>query len=327
MEKVFELLSYLRDGHPHSGVTLARDLGITRAAVWNRVQRLQALGMEIFAVSGKGYRLERGFEFLDPASIRSHLSVAQRTMLRDLQCVAVTDSTNQQLLQRAAGGEDIHGATLLAEYQTAGRGRRGDAWIAPLGSGLCLSLGWRFDTQPNSMSALSLVVGLGVMRALRVLGVTQHIGLKWPNDLLFRGRKLAGILLEMRAEFGGPSTVVIGIGLNVAIPGAARADISQPVADLSEATATVRSRNHVAGVLIDQLIGIINEFTAQGFAAFVDEWQQHDALRGHVIELTLPDRRVQGVAHGVDPSGMLVIEHAGRRETFLSGHVRLADAA
>ena len=327
MEKVFELLACLRDGQIHSGATLAASLGITRAAVWSRVQRLQALGVQVFAVSGKGYRIDQGFEFLSEALIRQHLAPARAATLTRVQCVAVTDSTNQQLLQQAARGEPIHGAALLAEYQTAGRGRRGDAWIAPLGSGLCVSLGWRFDAPPTTMSALGLVVGLGVMRAVMALGANTRVALKWPNDVLFESRKLAGILIEMRAEFGGPSTVVIGIGLNTNISPAIRAGISQPVADLADALSAPVSRNRIAAVLLEQVVAVLSEFAASGFAAFVAEWQQHDGLRGQQVELTLPDRRVQGIAHGVDASGMLIIEHAGQRETFLSGHVRLADAA
>jgi len=324
MDKSFELLARLNDGHAHSGEALAQEFAITRAAVWNRVQRLQTLGLEIFAVPGKGYRLSQPFEFLAVTKIRAGLDVPARTMLAELQCVETTDSTNQQLLQRAAT-RAIHGHALLAEYQTAGRGRRGDAWIAPPGSGLCLSLGWRFEAPPHTMSALSLVIGIAVARTAQAFGL-DAVRLKWPNDVLYQGRKLAGILIEMRAEYGGPSTVVIGVGLNSHIPAAVRATITQPVADLSEALEHPPGRNLVAARLLSELVKVLTEFTAHGFAPFAADWRRYDGLAGQQVQLELPDRQIRGLAQGVDASGMLMIEHAGVREKFLSGHVRLVAA-
>lgn len=323
MDKAFEILRVLNDGHSHSGAQIALQLGITRGAVWNRVQRLQARGVSIFGVTGKGYRLAQPFDFLSAPAIEAKLDGASRQALGAIEIAQITDSTNQQLLQRAARG-DVHGSVLFAEYQTAGRGRRGDSWIAPPGSGLCLSLGWRFDAPPSTMSALSLAIGIAVARTARALGV-QAVALKWPNDVLFKTRKLAGILIEMRAEYGGPSTVVIGIGLNCTIERDVREKISQPVADLSEALATRPARNAVAGVLLNHLVEVLTVFSMQGFAPLSAEWQEFDGLAGHVVELTLPDRTVRGVALGVDASGMLLIEHAGRVESFLAGHVRRAD--
>ena len=323
-DKAFELLAHLRDGRTHSGEDLAAEFAVSRAAVWSRVQRLQSLGVEIYAVAGKGYRLSKPFEFLNAAAITVGLNEEARAALVDVQQLEITDSTNQQLLQRAIT-QSIHGHALLAEFQTAGRGRRGDAWIAPPGSGICLSLGWRFEAPPSTMSALSLAVGIAVARTAQSFGLAQ-VHLKWPNDVLYQGRKLAGILIEMRAEYGGPSTVVIGIGLNSHIPQAVRSAIIQPVADLSEALASPPGRNEIAAKLLSQLVAVLNEFTASGFAPFSADWRHYDGLVGQRVQLDLPDRRVIGTAHGVDASGMLVIEHDGRREKFLSGHVRLVTA-
>lgn len=323
-DKAFELLARLSDGQAHSGEDLAHEFQITRAAVWNRVQRLQSLGLEIFAVPGKGYRLSQPFEFLDTGKITAGLTESARSVITDLQCLEVTDSTNQQLLQRAAA-QPIHGHALLAEYQTAGRGRRGDSWIAPPGSGICLSLGWRFEAPPSTMSALSLAIGVTVARTAQGFGL-DDVRLKWPNDVLYRGRKLAGTLLEMRAEYGGPSTVVIGIGLNSHIPEAVRATITQPIADLSEALVNPPGRNQVAARLLSELVQVLTAFMTSGFAPFVADWRRYDGLAGHRVQLDLPDRQIVGIAQGVDPCGMLVIEHEGKREKFLSGHVRVIAA-
>ncbi|MGH8596179.1 MAG: biotin--[acetyl-CoA-carboxylase] ligase [Gammaproteobacteria bacterium] len=324
MDKAFEILRLLNDGKAHSGAALATQLGITRGAIWNRVQRLQARGVAIQGVTGRGYRLAQPFDFLDLAAIETSLSASARRAIRAIDLALITDSTNQQLLDRAQR-DAVHGRALFAEFQTAGRGRRGDRWIAPPGAGLCLSLGWCFDSPPSTMGALSLAIGIAVARAVRALGVPE-IALKWPNDVLFNGRKLAGILIEMRAEFGGPSTVVIGIGLNCHIAPEVRRTIAQPVADLGEALTDAPRRNHIAAVLLNHLVEVLNVFTAQGFGPFNDEWRTVDGLAGRAVRLELPDRAVQGIARGVDASGMLLIEHRGHVESFLAGHVRLLDA-
>ncbi len=324
MDKAFAILAQLQDGRPHSGAAIAADLGVSRGAVWNHVKRLQAQGVEIFAVPGKGYQLPAGFEFLDKEAIEQALGAPAREALRGIHVARITDSTNQRLLDLAAH-DDIHGRAWLAEYQTAGRGRRGDSWLAPPGSGVCLSLGWRFDAPPAALSALSLVVGIAVARGCAAVGA-HDVRLKWPNDLIHAGRKLAGILIEVRAEAGGPSTVVIGTGLNCHTSEDTRRRVPQPIAALSDACVATPSRNRLVGELLDALVACLQEFATRGFAPFAHEWRRLDALAGRRVELTLPDRQVVGLAHGVDASGLLLIEHAGRIEHFVSGHVRLAAA-
>jgi BirA family biotin operon repressor/biotin-[acetyl-CoA-carboxylase] ligase len=322
-EKIFTLLSLLADGRTHAGATLATQLGVTRGAVWARIQRLQALGVEVHAIPGKGYRLPRPFERLDAALITNALPPAWQGGLAALECLPVTDSTNERLLQRVQTG-NIHRQALFADYQTAGRGRRGDAWLAPPGSGICVSLGWRFDTPPSGMGALGLAVGVAVAECVTGLGASG-IALKWPNDVLHEGGKLAGILIEMRAEHGGPSTVVVGVGLNLWLPGEVRARIEQPVTDLESILPTMPSRNIVAARLLSSLAEALETFARAGFAPFVPLWSRHDGLRDRRVRLELPGRSVEGIARGVDAQGLLCIEHAGGREMFLSGHLRRAD--
>ena len=325
MEKVFELLARLSDGKPHSGTELAAASGVTRAAIWERVKRLQALGVELFAVPGKGYQLASPFDFLDSDDIRARLAPAAAQALREVTVSSVTDSTNQRLLEACQQG-NIHGHAWLAEFQTAGRGRRGDRWLAPPGAAVCLSLGWCFDAPPRDLGALSLVVGIGVVRGLQALGA-HGVGLKWPNDLLFDRRKLAGILIEMRSEVGGPCNVVIGIGVNVALGEAVKANIDQPAASLGEACKQVPSRNAIAAAVLSSLVDTLGIFAQRGFEAFVPVWRVLDALAGRAVQLTLPGREVQGTARGVDSNGLLLIEHNGQQEAFLAGHVRLLENA
>ena len=322
-DKAFILLSLLADGRTHAGASLAAELGITRGAVWARIQRLQAIGVDVHAIPGKGYRLPRPFERLDAAAIKEALPPHWRHGLAALDCVPVTDSTNERLLQRVQTG-NVHQQALFADYQTAGRGRRGDAWLAPPGSGVCLSLGWRFDAPPSGMGALGLAVGVAVAECVTGLGAAG-VALKWPNDVLHDGGKLAGILIEMRAEHGGPSTVVVGVGLNLWLPGEIRARIDQPVTDLESILPVMPSRNTIAARLLASLADALERFAHAGFAPFVPLWSRHDGLRDARVRLELPGRVVEGIARGVDAQGLLCIEHAGGREMFLSGHLRRTD--
>ena len=319
MRRAFALLELLRDGAAHSGAALAERLGVTRAAVWHQVAQLREQGLSIEAARGHGYRLLGGFEALQAARIRELLTPAARAVLA-IDVTTITDSTNERLLVALNTG-DIHGQVLLAEHQTAGRGRRGDRWISPPGSGLCLSLGWRFDQPPATFSALSLVVGMAIAGSLRELGVAAAM-LKWPNDILCEAGKLAGILIEMRAEAGGPCRTVIGIGINVRLGEAARQLIDQPVEDVQHATGQPMSRNRLAAVLLSALAATLPRFGREGFAAFRADWSRFDAFGDRPVQLQLPNRVVSGIARGVDDHGALIIEHDGRRESFVSGHLR-----
>lgn len=320
MRRALELLALLGAGSERSGAELARSLGVTRAAVWNQVARLREVGVEIASAPGRGYCLPGGFEPLDAAAIEADVR-ARGAALR-VEALDVTDSTNERLLARLPDGP-VHACALLAEYQTAGRGRRGDRWIAPPGGGLCLSLGWRFDSPPATFSALSLVVGVALARTLVAMGV-GGARLKWPNDVVVGDAKLAGILIEMRSEAGGPCTTVIGIGLNVRLPEAARAVIDQPACDVESAAGRSVSRNALAADLLAALSTDVSVFAETGFARFRDAWTALDALADAPVRLELPGRRVDGIARGVDEHGALLIEHGGAPERFLAGHLRRA---
>ncbi len=319
MQKAFSVLERLQDGRVHSGEDIATDLGVSRSAVWNQIKRLQVEGVEVHAVSGKGYRLPGGYEFLSRQAIHAHLADTTMARLREVHVDLVTDSTNQRLLDLLPK-QNIHGVAWTAEHQTRGRGRRGGSWLAPPGSGLCLSLGWRFESTPAALSALSLVVGVAIVRALNKIGA-RYLKLKWPNDIYHDERKLAGILIEMRAEFGGPCTVVVGIGMNVTLSDEARERINEPVTDVSAACKATLSRNVVASAILDALVVVLVDFENSGFEPYRSQWQQYDLLRDRKLRLEAPDRIVEGVGRGVGPEGTLLIEHHGNVEAFLSGHI------
>ncbi len=319
MRRAFDLLELLADGAEHSGADLATRLGVTRAAVWNQVKRLRDEGVTIDSTPGHGYALPGGFEALDGARISAELSASGCQAYRNIASLGVTDSTNERLLQAHAGA-DVHGHVLFAEYQSAGRGRRGDRWMSPPGSGLCFSLAWRFDTPPPSFSALSLVVGVAMVTALHDHGIADA-RLKWPNDIVRDAGKLAGILIEMRAEASGPCLTVIGIGLNIRLSSAARALIDRPSDDFEAAGGRPISRNALAATLLARLAQTLQRFSREGFAPFRSTWERFDALAGREVSLDLGQRVVHGRASGVDEHGALIIATATGSERFVSGHL------
>jgi len=147
MRNIFRLLKILSDGKFHSGEKLGNELGITRTAIWKLIRRLTEFGLDVHAVRGKGYRLPVQIELLDRGKIENNIKDQARKLIKQFEIFSVIDSTNQYLLDKL-DSDDIHGHVVLAEYQTKGRGRRGNKWISPIGSGINLSFGWHFDDLP-----------------------------------------------------------------------------------------------------------------------------------------------------------------------------------
>ena len=324
------LLVLLADGQLHSGEWLAKELKVSRAAVWKGVARLRALGLEVQAFARRGYRLPHPMELLDARRIDGVLQPQNMARLRTLELLFEVDSTNSRLLALApppAGCADA----CLSELQHAGRGRRGRRWIAPVGGGVALSLGWTFADAPRTLPALSLAVGVAVSRALARAGA-QGITLKWPNDIWFHDRKVGGVLLELRAEASGPAYVVIGVGINVSLTAAARREIEAggaQVAAVAEACAETPSRNGIAGAILDELLSMLGLFEREGFAAFRDAWTALDALNGRPARVLIGDAAISGIARGVDQDGALLLETGGpgdlgdRVRRFVSGEASL----
>lgn len=319
---VAKVFAALADGEFHSGEQLAETLGVSRAAIWKAVESLRELGATLHAVRNRGYRLRSGSDPLDSKRIASLLAQTARAHVRSIETAWTVDSTNSVLLARPNppfGGCDV----LLAEYQTAGRGRRGRAWLAPPGGSICLSLCWTFREVPQDLGALGLVIGVCALRALRESGL-EDARLKWPNDVVVDGDKLGGILIELRAESAGPASVVIGIGLNVALG----ADVLQAIGetgvsaiDLVAAGLRQPSRNALAAALIAQFIRGLLAFEKDGLKPFAEEWRGADALRGRQIDVHTLEGVARGLARGIDLHGALVVEtpHGVRR--FISGDV------
>ncbi len=279
------LMRLLSDGEVHSGEQLGETLGISRAAVWKQLKKLQALGVELVAVKGRGYRLAQPLEPLEGAKIVERLPAQARHHLARLFVEDQLPSSNEYLRQRFEQGAG-HGEVCLVELQTAGRGRRGRVWSTPWGQSLMLSLGWRFESGIAVLEGLSLAVGVVVAQVLEQHGVAPK--LKWPNDILLSEQgdgpddalgKLAGILIEVTGDAAGPCEVVIGMGMNLWLPHAQRAAIDQPVAALFERLPDI-SRNQLASEVVAGLLAMLANFEQDGFSTWRDAWNQRHAYAG-----------------------------------------------
>ncbi len=325
MPRIDELITVLADGRVHSGPELARRCGCSRTAVWKRLHALEALGLEVLAETGRGYRLGRPLELLDRGRLKSGLSAATASRLDSLELVTITDSTNSRL---RAGPAPPPGRlqVLLAEYQRSGRGRRGRRWLAPLGGGLCFSIAGTYARRPPDLPALGLAAGVAAWRALRDAGVAG-LGLKWPNDLLVGGRKLGGLLVEVDGEADGPLRVIVGLGVNwqlsAGVVRAVAADAGlQPVA-LTELIEARRSRNALAAALVDALAQVLDDFGSRGFSPFATDWEAADLLRGRPVVVHRGEDRLSGTARGIDAAGNLLVATNHGLQAVVSGEVSL----
>jgi len=240
-----------------------------------------------------------------------------------IEVVDTIDSTSSELSRRTSR-RDVHRYVLAAESQTAGHGRRGRPWTSIPGGSLTFSLGWRFAQGAGDLSGLTLAVGLAIARALDTLGFAG-IELKWPNDLVHDGAKLGGILVELGGDALGPSVAIIGVGLNVHLPAAARRGIDQPVTDLAVISRR-RSidRNVLLARILDELAMILAEFAGSGFAPLRTAWQRRHSLQRRSVQVALPDgSSARGKVVGVDADGALMLESGGQRLRFVSGEVSL----
>ena len=320
----FHALRMLADGEFRSGEAMARVLGVSRASVWNALNALDDAGIEIFKVRGRGYRLAEPLALLEAATIDNALGHAARRF--SIKVLDRVDSTNTLLMARAAAGA-ASGTVIAAEWQTDGRGRRGRVWHALPGAALTFSLLWRFEQGAGFLAGLSLAAGVALMRALTRHGV-RDAGLKWPNDVLWRGRKLAGILIEMQGDMLGPSAAVIGIGMNCRMPAALLERIDQPAVDIATAAGAAPDRNRLLATLLGELDRVFTAFAREGFAPFRDEWQRCDVYRGKPVKIALPDGGVvNGTAEGVADNGALLVATGSGQLRFHSGDVSLRIAA
>jgi BirA family transcriptional regulator, biotin operon repressor / biotin---[acetyl-CoA-carboxylase] ligase len=315
----FTLLRQLADGQVHSGEALALTIGMTRARVSQLLKQVEGSGLSLERIRGRGYRLLDATPFLDRTAIMRSLDARAGPL--QVEVADQVDSTSSELLRRNPD-TDIHRLLLAAEWQTAGRGRRGRQWTSVVGGSLTFSLGWRFEQGAGFLSGLSLAVGVAIARALEASGFTEVL-LKWPNDLIYRRRKLGGILIELSGDALGPSLVVVGVGINVRLPDSARGAIDQPVTDLSAGVALI-DRNELLARIAAEIAMALAHYGREGFAGFREDWERRHTLQRQRVDVLLPDGSIRrGSVVGVDADGALLLDDGGRRLRLVSGEVSL----
>jgi len=291
---------------------------MSRAGVHSLIRQAAGYGVQVHSVRGRGYRLAQPLDWLDEAQLAGALAPLGLHVL----CLPEVDSTNARVLALAAAGAPS-GTLLAAEWQTAGRGRRGRHWLGVLGASLMFSLLWRFERPVAQLSGLSLAVGVALARAMRALGATG-VGLKWPNDVLWGEAKLAGILIELSGDMLGPAAAVIGVGVNVRAGAQLTGQVGMPVADLETACGKRLTRNAVSIAVARELEAVLGGFERHGFAPLRDEWLAWHAWQDRQVEVLGADGRVlSGRAVGVDHAGALLLDTGAGVQPILSGELSL----
>lgn len=312
-----DLLARLATGEI-SGDRLAGELGLTRAAVWKRIDALREAGIRIDAQRGRGYALAHPLDLLDAEAIRAALPPRVRAGLASLDVLWQVESTNAALLALTPPATGAR--VLLAERQRQGRGRLGRRWVSPLAAHVYLSLDRRFEGGLARLGGLSVVAGIAAAEALRAASGLD-IRLKWPNDLWLAGRKLGGLLVEGGGEHGGSARAVVGLGLNVRMHEGAAEGIDQPWTELHAHLDAPPPRNAWVAAVLAAWLPAFDAFERDGLAPFVARWPALDALAGQRIRVKRGDDVVEATALGIDAHGGLRVRDNSGERVLHSGEV------
>ncbi|NPE53105.1 bifunctional biotin--[acetyl-CoA-carboxylase] ligase/biotin operon repressor BirA [Dickeya dadantii] len=308
-----KLISILSDGEFYSGEYLGELMGMSRAAINKHIQTIREWGLDVFTVTGKGYALSAPIQLLDADKIRSHIQSGNIAVL------PVIDSTNQYLLDRLDSVSS--GDACIAEYQNAGRGRRGRTWFSPFGSNLYLSLYWRLEQGPAAAVGVSLVIGIVMAEVLHHLGA-DGVRVKWPNDLYLNDKKLAGILVELNGRTGDAAHLVIGAGINLRMNSSGSDVINQGWINLQEAGIDI-DRNMLAVKLITELRTALVIYEQQGLVPFISRWNDLDNFYNRAVKLIVGNREITGIDKGIDSQGALLLEQDGEIQSYIGGEISL----
>lgn len=295
---------------------------MSRMAVNKAVHGLRELGITIHSVHGKGYRLISSVQVLQPDHIKQQLTPTQKSRLDKIEILEKIESTNDYLKNHLSGASPLV-QVCLAEYQTHGRGRHGRQWVASAYRDLILSLAWSFESGLASISGLSLAAAVAVVQALERHGVLG-CGIKWPNDILWQGKKVGGLLVDVHGEISGPCQAVIGLGLNIGLQDQQGANIDQPWVALNSIAPSPVERNELAGQIISSILNMLERFEASGLTLFRDEWERLHVFSGRRVEIRGSSYNGFGTVQGIDASGALLIKgEQGDIRRCLSGEVSL----
>ncbi len=289
---------------------LAEALGISEEKLKQLIKALIPLGCKARLDKQKGYYL------LNPLDLLSNTLLSTALPEIEIHYLPIIDSTNQYLLNKKQ--EPPIKRACLAEYQKAGRGRRGRKWHSPFGVNLYLSLSRRFHCDIQTAMGLSLVVGIALAETLVALGV-KDIKLKWPNDVYWQGRKLAGILVEMTQPAPQTLDCVLGLGLNLSMPDTT--DVDQPWVNLREACPNMPDKNTLVIILIKKIYAALDEFEQKGLMHFLSSWRQFDFFYQRAVTVFIDNQTIKGIACGIDAKGALLVEVKGQLFSFTHGEI------
>lgn len=319
------LIKKLAAGHFVSGQDIARELGISRTAVSSNVKALVNMGLDIFSVTGKGYKLSEPLLLLNKKKIlqlMGEVTIGKNCQVKhEIEVHSLIDSTNDYLMRRLPN-QLKQGQVCLAEYQSAGRGRRGRQWISPFGSQVYLSMYWYLEQGLSAAMGLSLLSALAVSDAVYAASGVQ-VELKWPNDIYIGGVKLAGILIDLDGQALEPSHSVIGIGLNLDMPAIAAQSIDQKWTDLQSHSNSKIDRNLLSAQLISCLYARLQQYQNEGLAVMLDEWHSHDVYLNKPVKLLTGERVTKGICRGINNQGALLLEVEGIVKSIYGGEVSL----
>ncbi|AYY82603.1 bifunctional biotin--[acetyl-CoA-carboxylase] ligase/biotin operon repressor BirA [Proteus vulgaris] len=310
------LIALLADGNIHSGEQLGESLGMSRAGINKHIQTLRSWGIDVQTVVGKGYQLDAPMNLLNADIVNQNIKGNPANV------IPVIDSTNQYLMQRIS--ELTSGDVCIAEYQSAGRGRRGRKWISPFGRNLYLSMYWKLEQGPAAAIGLSLVVGVIMAEVLQKLGA-EGVKVKWPNDLYLNDKKLSGILVELTGKTGDVAHIITGIGINIAMSKNQNEAINQQWINLEQVGIKI-DRNELACEITNALRDAFVQFEKQGLSVFIERWKSLDNFMDRRVKLIIGEKEIFGVAKGINDQGALLLEQNGSITPYIGGEISLRSA-
>ncbi|AOM41682.1 bifunctional biotin--[acetyl-CoA-carboxylase] ligase/biotin operon repressor BirA [Xenorhabdus hominickii] len=308
-----KLIKVLSDGEIHSGQKLGQKLGMSRAGINKHIRTIREWGVEVLTLPGKGYRFLAPMNLLDKDLIEKYLPNDR------IEVIPVIDSTNQYLLERLI--ELDSGDACVAEYQYAGRGRRGRQWVSAFGRNLYLSMFWRLEQGPAAAIGLSLVVGIVIAEVLNCQGVDK-VKVKWPNDLYLEDKKLAGILVELMGKTGDAAQIVIGVGMNISMSNEQQKLINQQWINLQQAGITIERNKLIAEIIIELKKALI-QFENEGLSPFISRWFKLDNFINRPVKLIVGNQETYGIARGIDQQGALLLDIDGVITPYIGGEISL----
>lgn len=309
---LINLINILKDGEYHDGNTIGKHLRTSRSAIWKSIKKLQNYGVQIDSIKGKGYALREPLVLLEKNKIQSQLKNENIEII----IFESVHSTNEYLKVLKNSKKII---ICLAEQQTQGKGRLSRTWYSPFGKNLYLSCYCPIQKDISELAGLSLVVSLAIVKTLNAYGKDNCFSAKWPNDVLYEGKKISGSLIEIHAESHGSSHAIIGIGINVNMLDDSK-QINQAWSSLQQVIGEYIDRNQLCARLINNIVYYLEEFSSFGFVPFQNEWIKADCLTNQNITLRHADKKINGKVKGVNMQGHLLMElKNGDLRTFSSG--------